>query len=358
MKFASWSLLALLPFLTLNARAQTNLTVPGFTSYSVYEKHGESPVDNHSLLKILWFGEIKHAGTIDCSVKLRLPATKTAKLRLTVGDKTSDLTATGSPDPITISFGSFDIAGPGYQRLTFESLDNTEIQRDDVDSLILSGTATEDAHFNLKERLNAASVHLTYPTSGYTNIDAFYCEVTGVEDPIWTYYMACGWHRGYFGMQVNSPTERRVIFSVWDSGDEAVDRKKVETENRTTLLGKGDGVDAGGFGNEGTGGHSHLVYNWKTGEKQRFLVTAKPVDETFTIYSGYFYRPDQGKWMLISSWKAPHDGNYLHGLYSFNEDFVGENGYFQRKALFGNQWIHTADGQWHEQTIADRKSVV
>ena len=42
-----------------------------------------------------------------------------------------------------------------------------------------------------------------------------------------TYYMACGWHRGYFGMQVNSPTERRIIFSVWDSGGEAVDRSKV-----------------------------------------------------------------------------------------------------------------------------------
>lgn len=30
------------------------------------------------------------------------------------------------------------------------------------------------------------------------------------------YYMACGWHRGYLGMQVNSPTERRIIFSVRD----------------------------------------------------------------------------------------------------------------------------------------------
>ena len=21
------------------------------------------------------------------------------------------------------------------------------------------------------------------------------CEMTGLEDPLWTYYMACGWHR-------------------------------------------------------------------------------------------------------------------------------------------------------------------
>jgi len=153
-------------------------------------------------------------------------------------------------------------------------------------------------------------------------------------------------------MQVNGPTERRIIFSVWDSGNEAIDRDKVAAENRTTLVGKGDGVNAGDFGNEGTGGHSHLVYSWKTGEKQRFLITAKLTDPDHTIYSGYFFRPDKKEWMLISSWRAPHDGNYLHGLYSFNEDFAGDNGYLQRKALFGNQWFRTADGAWHELTVA------
>lgn len=352
MKLSPLPFITLLSFLVCSVHAENELTVPGFTSYQVYDEHSENPTDNHGRLKILWFGEIKQAGPLDCTVKLHLAAGKTAKLRLTVGEKASDATATGSTDLVTVPFGSFDITNAGYQRFTLESLDNTDIQRDDIDSLELGGIAADGAHFNLKNRINAASVHLAYPTTEYTNIDAFYCEVTGVEDPIWTYYMACGWHRGYFGMQVNSPTERRIIFSVWDSGNEAVDRKKVAAEDRTTLLAKGDGVDAGGFGNEGTGGHSHLVYSWKTGEKQRFLVTAQPVEGNFTIYSGYFYRTDEKQWMLIARWKAPHDGHYLHGLYSFNEDFVGENGYLRRKALFGDQWIHTADGQWHELTAA------
>jgi hypothetical protein len=56
--------------------------------------------------------------------------------------------------------------------------------------------------------------------------------------------------------------------------------------------------------------------------------------------------------MLISCWKAPKDGSYMRGLYSFNENFGGSNGQLRRKALFGNQWFHTADGQWHEQTVA------
>jgi hypothetical protein len=191
-----------------------------------------------------------------------------------------------------------------------------------------------------------------YPIGGITNADAFYCEVTGVDTPLWSYFEACGWHRGYFGMQVNSPTERRIIFSVWDSGKESADRNKVGAPDRVTLVAKGDGVFAGDFGNEGTGGHSHLVCHWKTGQKQRFVVTAKPTDATHTIFAGYWFEPEKEKWMLISSWKAPKDGGYLRGLYSFVENFGGSNGQLLRKALYGNQWFRTADGQWHEQTTA------
>jgi hypothetical protein len=153
-------------------------------------------------------------------------------------------------------------------------------------------------------------------------------------------------------MQVNSPTERRIIFSVWDAGGEAVDRRKVADENRTKLVAKGEGVFSGDFGNEGTGGHSHLKYMWKTGEKQRFIVTAKVVDKTHTIYSGFWFHPEQKQWMLISSWNAPKTGDWLHGLYSFSENFGGSNGHLQRKALFGNQWLRTDAGKWIEISTA------
>ena len=70
---------------------------------------------------------------------------------------------------------------------------------------------------------------------------AFYNEVTIPKDadPIYSYYMACGFARGYFGIQVNSPTERRVIFSVWDAGKEAIDRNKVNDDNKGKINGKG-----------------------------------------------------------------------------------------------------------------------
>lgn len=153
-------------------------------------------------------------------------------------------------------------------------------------------------------------------------------------------------------MQVNSPTERRIIFSVWDSGNEGIDRKKVADEDRVQLNGKGEGVYSGDFGNEGTGGHSHLKYLWKTGEKQRFVVTAEPTDRTHTDFSGYWFHPEHNKWMLISSWRAPKEGGRLKGLHSFSENFGGYNGHLLRKARYGNQWIRTPGGDWKELTTA------
>jgi hypothetical protein len=56
--------------------------------------------------------------------------------------------------------------------------------------------------------------------------------------------------------------------------------------------------------------------------------------------------------MLISAWKAPKEGSYMRGLYSFSENFVGRNGHVVRKALYGNQWMKTAAGEWQEITTA------
>jgi hypothetical protein len=233
------------------------------------------------------------------------------------------------------------------------SLNSSGHPAGDLDALVLDGTAAQNAHFNLDPRRNAASVHLFYTTPKDAELALFYNEATGVADPAATYYMACGFARGYFGMQVNSATERRIIFSVWDSGtgQTAKNRADVSDENRVKLLAKGDGVVASDFGNEGTGGHSHLVYAWKTGQPQKFVVTAK-AEGDHTDYTGYWFHPEQQTWKLIASFRAPHDGKWLRGLYSFSENFGGSNGHLQRKALFGPQWIRTSDGKWQEITEA------
>jgi hypothetical protein len=300
-------------------------------------------------LTISWFGEIKTTGSLDAAVALRLPHGAKTKFTLTIGTQSREATADSAHEDSTLNFGSYTIAQPGYVRFTLSS----PAPVGEILALVLSGPAIEGAHFNLDARRNAASVHLRFPVPAGTEVAAFYNEVTALEDPTATYYMACGFSRGYFGMQVNSPTERRIIFSVWDSGagSDANDRSTVAAEDHVTLLAKGDGVHASVFGNEGTGGHSHLKYPWKTGEAQRFIVTAKP-EGTHTDYSGHWFHPEEKKWMLIASFRAPKDGKGLRGLYSFSENFSGANGHLPRKALFGPQWIRTAAGQWLELTSA------
>lgn len=356
--FRSCVLLAL----ALGTNAAAQLRVPAFTAYTAPDPEPEglhissrSGISNWTdpTQKVCWFGEIKNTGKLECSLALQLAAIKDARFRLSVAGKSTEATAQGEgTNTVVVPFGSFDIRSTGYQGFTLESLNPAGQACGNIEALVLSGPAAADAHFNLKPRRNAASVHLAYPIQGLTNIDAFYCEVTAIEDPVWTFYMACGWHRGYFGMQVNSPTERRIIFSVWDSGNEGVNRDKVQAENRVRLVAKGEGVYAGDFGNEGTGGHSHLKFLWKTDERQRFYITAKPAEPGHVVFSGYYFRPDVKKWMLISSWNAPKEHGWLRGLHSFSENFGGANGHFLRKALYGNQWVHTADGRWLELTTA------
>ncbi len=334
--------------------------IPAFTAYMLPEPNSASISESHGVTRwadaaqsVNWYGKFAETGELTAKVELQLAEGATSKFRMTVDGKSRESTVVGNgSNNVVADFGTFSVNTVGYQRIQLESLNEIGQPIGDIQTLILDGAAVNDIHFNLKERRNAASVHLMYPVPEGSDIDAFYCEVTAIEDPVTTFYMACGWHRGYFGMQVNSPTERRIIFSVWDSGNEGVDRKKVADENRVTLMGKGEGVYSGDFGNEGTGGHSHLKYMWKTGEKQFFIVTAEPTNETQTVFSGHWFHPEDKKWMLISSWRAPKEGGRLRGLHSFSENFGGSNGHLLRKARYGNQWFRNPAGEWTELTTA------
>jgi len=330
------------------------IDVPGFTAY-VHPGPRAARVGRDGIsgwtdpaVTIHWYGLVRTPGNL--SVQIVLGDGPPPRMTLTVGDETRVGTVVGGKQG-EVDFGTFHVPKRGGIAFVL-GLDGKPPQPVHVSRMILDGPATADAHFNLEERRNAASVHLAYVIDPRADVRAIYSEVTAVEDPIHTFAMACGWHRGYFGMQVNSPSERRIIFSVWDSGGEAVDRRKVADENRVRLVAKGEGVFAGDFGNEGTGGHSHLKYPWKTGEPQRFLVTSTPLEHDRAIFAGYWFHPEGQTWMLISAWDAPRENGRLRGFHGFSENFVGDNGDRWRKSLHGNQWYRTADGAWHEVTRA------
>ena len=336
------------------------LRVPAFTAYLLPDADVARVSQNRPILplgtrgsSIVWWGQLTARGSVSASVALQLPKGEHATLRLTVGTEHRDVAVDGDGTESRAPFGAFSVTDTGYVKFALSTADGAPVPALEVKALLIDGPASVGAHFNLDPRRNAASVHLRYPTDSTVTVTGFYDEVTAVDDPVTTYYMATGFARGYFGMQVNSPTERRIIFSVWDAanGTNAKDRSTVSPDNFTQLVAKGEGVVAEVFGNEGTGGHSHLVYNWKTGTTQKFFVTAKPEGEN-TIYAGYWFHPDKNAWMLIASFRAPKDGLCLRRLYSFSENFGGNNGHLRRKARFGNQWIRLSDGSWKELTTA------
>lgn len=187
------------------------------------------------------------------------------------------------------------------------------------------------------------SVHLQYPAPEAV---AFYNELTVEQSAEGTYFMACGFHRGYFGIQQRRGDDKVVLFSVWDAGNQN-DPNATPEARRVQVLDQGADVLVKRFGGEGTGGQSFYNYDWKTGETCRFLVTARPEDKR-TVYTGYFYVAADKRWQMLAAFSTPTQGQPLRGYYSFVEDFRRNRVSAEqvRKGLFGNGWIRSQTGEW------------
>ena len=193
------------------------------------------------------------------------------------------------------------------------------------------------------------SVHLGYPAPVGV---AFYNEVTVEQSAEGTYFMACGWDKGYFGMQELANGKKLVLFSVWDPGEQD-DPNTVKDEVRVKTLHKDEQVRVGRFGNEGTGGQSFFDYDWKIGETYRFLVTAKVADKR-TEYAGHFFVPEKSEWKHLVTFSTPTGGTLMKGYYSFVEDFRRNkvSTTKTRRARFGNGWVESVAGEWQPLTKA------
>lgn len=360
----SVSLLSLYIFNTSISIAQNKLTVPGYTGYAVPAEDDEitemfsatKGLSNWTNINqsIQYFAIIQKAGTADIFLNIR--SKSGAQLQLSAGNKTFDLDIPATKKFQRIHAGSVTTKDTGIFGITITCKKKNGESIADIQSLEINTSSNDQLFFNTKERRNAASVHLMYPLPDTLKTIAFYNEVKvpAGSDVLHSYFMACGFARGYFGIQVNAPNERRVIFSVWDAGNEAVDRNKVADSNRVQLIAKGNDVITNDFGNEGTGGHSHWIYNWHVDSTYKFLVTATPDSATnTTTYAAYFYATELSAWKFIAAFRSPKDAAYLHHLYSFVEDFSGVNGQLYRKAYFGNQWVQDDEsGNWSELTQA------
>ncbi|GGH10560.1 DUF3472 domain-containing protein [Mucilaginibacter phyllosphaerae] len=256
----------------------------------------------------------------------------------------------------TVSLGTLNIRRPGYVKVALKGISKTDSVYAQVTDLIVDDLKPQDtltyvvagSSFHFGRR--GPSVHLTYqvPNAVKNEVKWFYNEITVPQkmDVIGSYFMADGFKEGYFGMQVNSAAERRVLFSVW-SPFNTDDPNSIPDSLRIKLLKKGDKVHGGVFGDEGSGGQSYLHYPWQAGNTYAFLLEANPNKiKNTTTYTAWFKDIKAGKWLLIASFSRPKTTTYLKGLHSFLENFEPENGDKTRLAYYTNQWVADSSGQW------------
>lgn len=260
-----------------------------------------------------------------------------------------------SDDYTQVPVGRIDVRQPGYVRIDLQGISKQgenfgEIQRLIADQVTGKSNYVKD--FSDYWGRRGPSVHMAYalPTG---DTEWFYNEVTVPKEgeTMHSYYMVAGFGEGYFGMQYNSPTERRVLFSVWSPFD-TQDPKLIPDDQKIKLLRKGKDVHIGEFGNEGSGGQSYLKYPWKAGETYKFLMQVHPDGKGNTTYTAYFYATEEKEWRLIASFQRPQTNTWYTHAHSFLENFVPEQGYLSRKVYYGNQWARSKEGQWTRITNA------
>lgn len=300
---------------------------------------------------------VDQAAVLDLALRLKVPEGEST-IRASVAGETFEKSVSGK-ESHDVPLGRVHLKAAGYVKLDLQGLGKKGGVFAEVESVAIS-SATPGLEMNyVKDNESSRfywgrrgpSIHLPYELPAGGPVEYFYNEVTVPEgqDPIGSYFMANGFGEGYFGMQVNGEKERRVLFSVW-SPFTTDNPKEIPEDHKVKLLAKGKDVHGGEFGGEGSGGQSFLVYPWKAGTTYKFLNRVRPDGNGQSIYTAWFFAPEDGKWQLIASFRRPKTDKYLTGAHSFLENFADRNGYLGRGARYGNQWARTAEGKWIEVT--------
>lgn len=312
---------------------------------------GLSKWTNAEAISSVYF-RVSKAGRLFVKIRAKLAsAADSSRIKVTINGSSKEVKVTTS-DFATYTAGYFD-AQAGYVKVDLQGISKSGRYFAEVPQLLIGGPATtgEVLYSNDPSMYYWArrgpSCHLRYSIPTKEAIQYYYGEVTVPvgEDKIGSYFMSNGFDEGYFGIQVNSETERRILFSLW-SPYKTDDPKSIPEDMKIVLNKKGDDVYIGEFGNEGSGGQSYLRYNWKAGTTYKFLLKGQPDGKGATDYTAWIHLQDKGGWFLIASWKRPVTSKNLTGFHSFLENFEKDNGYLGRKVSFSNRWVRTVDGVW------------
>jgi len=349
-------------FSVSEGQIQGNWSIPAGGNSFLVKQDGGSGRKNEAWLSAsdhyLFFFHSDKPCEADVALNLGVES-GTSRLKVTVGSKDFTVRASGMESHLVkVGMAKLD---SGYTRVEIRGIQ----KEGDVYAVLKSleiasttpGLALSYVRDNVDNRFywgrRGPSVHLNYELPEGAEVEYFYNELTVPvgQDPIGSYFMANGFGEGYFGIQVNGPVERRILFSVW-SPYRTDKPGEIPESDRIVLLSKGEGVHTGEFGNEGSGGQSYLKYPWKAGITYRFLLKGAPDGKGNTIYTAWFNDPEAGNWQLIASFRRPKTDHFLTRLHSFLENFSDTNGYLGRKCHYTNAWCLDKEGRWFPLTKA------
>ncbi|PHV22523.1 hypothetical protein CSQ92_05550 [Janthinobacterium sp. BJB446] len=329
------------PATTATVELAGNAFITGGNEGAVIGEHGLAGWSNPAAVASTYF-RVSGAGPVQVALDASLADGGNSNIRVKINGKPFDVKLAGKARK-TYAVGTVNVAAAGYVKVDLQGLSRVKATFGDVTALKVTSNAAltyanDPANYYWSRR--GPSVHMGYTVPA--NTEYFYNEMTipKGQDAIGSYFMANGFGQGYMGIQVKSPSERWILFSVWDADNGA----------KTTLVSKGAGVVDNAFGGEGTGGQTYLSYNWAAGTTYRFITRARPDGNGGSDYSAWFFAPETGKWRYIATWKRPAISTYLTGVHSFLENFIDTLGYTERRVQFGNQWARNASGTWSEVT--------
>jgi hypothetical protein len=296
--------------------------------------------------------KVEKTGSLDIALLAKSVSGNT-KLRVSFGNISKEINVSATALD-TVPVGNLEVEKPGYQFVEIQGLEKSGEFFPQIESILIGGELTTGKVYFARDDFywgrRGPSVHLNFQVpKNAGNVLYFYNEITVPEnnDVLGSYFMANGFGQGYFGMQVNSPTERRILFSVW-SPYKTDNPGEIPEDYKIKLLKKGEGVYTGEFGNEGSGGQSYLKFDWKAGTTYKFLLKGNPTGNGETDFTAWFFAPEAGDWKLIASFRRPKTDTHLTHLYSFLENFYTETGNVERRGLYSNQWIYNTENQWVE----------
>ena len=186
---------------------------------------------------------------------------------------------------------------------------------------------------------NVRGQHLWWNLEKQDKAVCLYGEITVLATHPAVYYCGANWHPGeaaggYCGIQDNSPTERRTIFSIWDTSP-TLHPQTTKADPQTVF---------NRFGGEGEGAHSHMPWDWKVGDTFQFFVRKQPGAAAGTTDAAYYiFDRKAKKWRHSATITCPNGDKKTEAsvatigggaVASFLENYLGKDRDIAKLALY------------------------